>query len=853
MINKNYIFLMFGIFFLVYSLNLVSSTSSLTTGLNAYYKIDEPSGTLIRDSLDRFNGTTFGAGIILNTPGKINKSAFFSTGTNSINISTNVLNVSLNSDDYTFNFWENTTVPNKLFLQKILGVANNYTNMGTNASGNPYFHLNSGSSGCSDPTAYAPSINASNGTIMMLTGVRTARNSTHQYLYMYVNGVLYGNTTTPNCNVSNTGEFKLGLNSFREGILDGVGIWGRALTQTEITDLFNINNGNDYPFEPISITINAIQDNVTLISGVSTLFNWTNTVTVGTLVNTTIWINGVLNETINISGTSNTTSTSKTFSTNGLYNWSITTCSTISCSNSTNYFFNVSEMVNNSITYDGLVYDTQKKSIWINISTSPSVSSITANLEYNNTNYTMTNSGTVNSALFNVTFDLPNVNAITNKTFRIYVSYSSTQTGANTRTIGDYNQSINATILTLCNVSYATGYLNLSFKDETNSTVLNAAITSATFDYYLGDGTTYKTLTFSNTSNNYYYAFCSSATNNILNIDPFVQYKQGTSYPQRTWNPTATSYANTTTNQTLYLLSSATGIYSTIQVQDITENALSGVTVSAESYVGGVWILIGSGTTGSDGGVTFWLNPDSQARINASKTGYDSVSTTITPTQDGYTITLGGGTSAAAFDYSKGIIYYIQPTVGSLVNDTSYTFSFYISSSYWNLTYYYFNVTNEDGITYGSNYGTTSSGSNITRSINTGTNQSFCINYYWTANSTNSTSSRCWIIFDTSQNRFSLYNLFSDLTTYITSGLYGLDNFGVGLLCFLVVVMITGTLKMKWGISDESVLIGVVFGVVSLLDVGFNLIPNPLNAVPHFATVIMALIFVSFLYKEVFQ
>jgi hypothetical protein len=67
-----------------------------------------------------------------------------------------------------------------------------------------------------------------------------------------------------------------------------------------------------------------------------------------------------------------------------------------------------------------------------------------------------------------------------------------------------------------------------------------------------------------------------------------------------------------------------------IQVVDQNSNKVSGATVTASRYLSnGNYVTVSQISTGDDGGVTFWLNPDYSHRFTFVKTGYDNYTTTI--------------------------------------------------------------------------------------------------------------------------------------------------------------------------------------------------------------------------------
>lgn len=496
----------------------------------------------------------------------------------------------------------------------------------------------------------------------------------------------------------------------------------------------------------------------------------------------------------------------------------------------------------NLIDYNTTTYETMQETFIINVTANSSLTSV--KLVYNGTEYPATQSG----SSYSKTLSIPTVSSQTTLPFYWKFTYA-----GDTINSSSSNQTVNPIIFTLCNSTYTNDFLNISFKDEASSTDINASITSSTFVYYLGNGTVNKTYSFSNSTNNMNYSFCASPTDKTFHVDPYVQYKQGTDYPQKTWDPLIINYTATVTNQVLYLLSSTEGIYVTFQVVNAADQVLSGV--SSNITLAGS--LVGSGTTGADGLVTYWLNPDSTYTAMFYLSPYSTYSTTQQFTQTSYTISLGSvatdsGTTGSSSH--QGVNYTIQPSPASyLSSNTSYVFNFSVDSSYWSLDSYGFNITNSTGFSFGEVSDTTSGGGKVSLTLNTSSNQSFTMNYYWVIDSVTTRASVTWLIVDTSGNTFSISHLVDNFATYKDSGLFGLTDFGVGLICFFIIIGITGVLKMKTGVSNTAAVLGVMWALTALLDVSFNLLPNPINAVPHFATILLGLVFIGELIREGFR
>ncbi|MFA5397756.1 MAG: hypothetical protein WC346_17235, partial [Methanogenium sp.] len=259
-----------------------------------------------------------------------------------------------------------------------------------------------------------------------------------------------------------------------------------------------------------------------------------------------------------------------------------------------------------------------------------------------------------------------------------------------------YYQLIQPTIFTICNATYSIVFLNITFLDEETGDVLNATIDNAEFIYYLGDGTITKNYLYSNTSENGEYNFCFSPQNRTMYNTRTIQYSS-TGYPQRK-NDDTTSLTNSTTNKTLYLLSSADGIYSSIQVVDQNGDRVSGVEVTVERQFGGVWTIIGKETTDDAGSVTFWVNPDYDHRFTfeSDLCNYDQL--TIRPTQTQYTQSLSCTTGDEILVTNIEGIKYARTPIEGIIQTGVTNFTYQIVSSKDNIINASFEIINSSSL-----------------------------------------------------------------------------------------------------------------------------------------------------------
>ena len=505
-------------------------------------------------------------------------------------------------------------------------------------------------------------------------------------------------------------------------------------------------------------------------------------------------------------------------------------------STSRTWNYNVFE---NSRTLNETSYQTQSETLSINVTANSTLATDT--LDYNGTEHSTTKSGSI----YSKTLDIP-LASLGNNTIRWKFTYAGDNFYSD-----DSTQNISETVWAYCNATYTVPFFNVSFKDEADLSFINATIPTSNFIYYLGSGSVTKTYTYVNNTENYYYEFC--ATPNLtMSVNPYIQYKKGTDYPQRIYDADLTSYSNDTTDLTLYLLGTTDGIYVTFQVINTANLVLSGVDMSASREISGNDIEVGTGITGADGGVTLWLNPDFVHDFVFNKSGFPILEESFAPTQAAYTITLGGGVTTQD-SYFRGMIYSVLPIDSSLTNDTSYTFGFNLTSSFWNLQEYGFDLRLKNGtiITGGS---TSTSGTPLTKSYNTINQTKVYLDYYWLVNDTYTNGTRLWLVYNTLNTQWSIGTFFTDFNAYMDSGFFGIDDFGRYLIIFIVIFFSVGIMSYKFGFTSPVNISVMTFLIVFFFDVVVNIIP-PLTIfsgteVKYLLTMLTGLIAVMVVLRE---
>lgn len=399
---------------------------------------------------------------------------------------------------------------------------------------------------------------------------------------------------------------------------------------------------------------------------------------------------------------------------------------TIGNENSTTTSWNY-EVFEADKTFSVEAFELTTQDYTLNLS-SDGVQEITANLYYNGTAYTTTKTGDNNEMLFTKNLTLLSGTTGTLTTNEVFWEILRGVAKTNS-SFG--NQTMNLSLLSYCNASIGVPYVNFSYVDEESLTRVNGTVDTSTWTYWMDDDAVTKELVYANATPHDTHAFCFVPPYRNVIVDLVKQFA-ASGYPQRRFAVDNSILTNGTSATTLYLLATADGIYSSYQVQDTAGSPIDAVTVTVERQFTGVWTTVNQDNTGSDGIVTFWVNPDYDHRFTFSKSGYDTTILTIRPTQSIYTVVMGGSVAASNVTYTsymEGIDYTINPRPGFIDRNTTYTFEFNITASSGNLVYYSMNLTNGTDLL-ASVFGTTATGSNLSIVTSTGYNKTIYGEYY---------------------------------------------------------------------------------------------------------------------------
>lgn len=361
--------------------------------------------------------------------------------------------------------------------------------------------------------------------------------------------------------------------------------------------------------------------------------------------------------------------------------------------------------------------------------------------------------------------------------------------------------------------------LNIQFINESGGNNVNGALNLLSLLFASSDSGDYS-YSYINISEVPTYNFSLTPDGvSVSIINGSIRYS-GSNFPQRTVAFSDTLTGGSLDNLSLYLLGINDGQYVTFQVVDVGGSPISGATITAS--VGST--IVSSGTTDSAGTITFWLDPNTQHTISASKTGTGSITESIIPAQTSYTITLGSTTTTTYTSPLWGITYSTTPTNIILNNNTVYNFSFTISSSYWNLTNYGLNLYNGSNLL-NTSTGTTTSGGTVSALLDTNSFNNLTMNYFWNIDGNYTNQSKNWKVASTYTGALSIKNFFTDFSNYANVGFgAGFNSFGQIILSIAILIFAVGGLTYAFGIYSSSGIGAIVVVIMFALE-SVNLMP----------------------------
>jgi hypothetical protein len=223
---------------------------ALIDNLISYYSLDEASGDAIdahsTNDLDERTASAVGA-----TTGKVNGCRDFeeSTSGSSFRYSDATLH-NFGDEDFTIACWINpeSIAANMWIITKLAGAGlRQYALLFSNSSGTLQWRVSN------DGTAI---VNETWGAFDLSTGtwyfIVAWHDSVNNVIGLSVNDGTAETTAHSTGVFQSSQRFSLGAvgnsNASYDGLMDEVGVWGRVLTSSERTELYNSGNGRDYAY-----------------------------------------------------------------------------------------------------------------------------------------------------------------------------------------------------------------------------------------------------------------------------------------------------------------------------------------------------------------------------------------------------------------------------------------------------------------------------------------------------------------------------------------------------------------------------------------------------------------------------
>lgn len=214
---------------------------ALIDNLVSYYKLQETTGDVV-DSEGSNTGTNVGA--TRGATGLIGNCFDFDGTNDEVTVADNNT-LDFGTGDFSVNFWVNapntTAADGGLVTKKI--TSSPWTGFVIRFTTNHKVDYIT--------TGVARTITISTGIADSSWHMITLTRSSNT-VQLYLDGSADGSSGTDNENIDNANIMRFGqlqgFGSFMDGLLDEIGIWNKALSTTEITDLYNSGNGLTHPF-----------------------------------------------------------------------------------------------------------------------------------------------------------------------------------------------------------------------------------------------------------------------------------------------------------------------------------------------------------------------------------------------------------------------------------------------------------------------------------------------------------------------------------------------------------------------------------------------------------------------------
>ena len=175
-----------------------------------------------------------------------------------------------------------------------------------------------------------------------------------------------------------------------------------------------------------------------------------------------------------------------------------------------------------------------------------------------------------------------------------------------------------------------------------------------------------------------------------------------------------------------------------------------------------------------------------------------------------------------------------------------------IVTSYWNLDGFNLSMELQNGTILDTQTSSSTSGGTINSNLNTQNYSVIILRYTYTINSTTTEGLVYYSVLSSNWDDWSIKTFFSDFELYVDSGIYGLDDFGVSLLIFLILFLSVGIVSYKFGFTSPIAVTSMIFGIVYFFDIAVDVLPD-IRGIPNVLTFIAATLLATAVISEVRQ
>jgi len=424
------------------------------------------------------------------------------------------------------------------------------------------------SAGPGDVTSFLIGIKATSGGVPTgadlcnITGQTSPANVNDWKNYTFPKGCMLSPSTQYAINLS-TGQTAYtyfstdGTNSYLDGQGSGTGLANDLTFIIYGNSLIDLNSpvNNYLSIKTINFNCSSVNsDNITLYIG--NIFNQTQ-------------IGKELDAQINFSS--------------GNYNW---TCQSRDSLNNlaitSTRFFSILSLAENNQTFNAQAYETAIEPFSINYTFDPTVVNMESLLNYAGVNYSTNKFIYGNNVIFSTSIAMPLITSGTTNTFywitTIYNATTSYQSISSSNT-----QTLNRIYLAKCNATYTVSTLNFTAYSENNSLQINPFQVVSAFNYWLGNGNTYRTLSYSGSG--LAMDFCIYPQNRTFYSTATLEYS-ASGYLARDYYLSNATLTNVTNNISLYLLDTASATSFIEEVLDTGRNPVENAIIYIQRCYG---------------------------------------------------------------------------------------------------------------------------------------------------------------------------------------------------------------------------------------------------------------------------